>query len=69
MTASGGSGSYTYKFLVYNPAKKEWYKLRDFGTGNTQGWNATGEGDRILYVDVQDSEGTTVRGSLNVTVK
>ena len=42
--ATGGSGSYTYKFLIYNPSTKEWYKLRDFGTSNTQEWKATAEG-------------------------
>ena len=66
--ANGGSGSYTYKFLVCD-AKGNWYKLRDFASGNTFKWPTGSVGKKTLYVDVKDSKGTVKRASISFEVK
>ena len=65
--ATGGSGSYTYKFLVLNTDTNTWFKLQDYSSNNTVTWKAGSEGNRKFYVDIKDSEGTVVRANV-VTV-
>ena len=67
--AAGGSGSYTYKFIVHNKTTDSWYKIRDFESGNSIDWNGGPAGNKELFVDVKDSYGNVVRKGLNVTVK
>ncbi|MBU5481148.1 GBS Bsp-like repeat-containing protein, partial [Blautia sp. MSJ-19] len=66
--ASGGSGNYTYKFLVCD-AKGNWYKLRDYGKSNTYIWTTGAAGKKTLYVDVKDNNGTVKRAALSYEVK
>lgn len=67
--ASQGSGKYTYKFLIYNPATKQWAKLQDFSGKNTFTWTAGSAGNRQFYVDVKDSNGNVTRSKVvNVAV-
>ena len=63
-TANGGAGGYTYKFLVYNKATKQWGKLQDFSATSKLTWKAGSAGEREFYVDVKDKNGNTVRSSV-----
>ena len=65
--ANGGTGSYTYKFLVCDD-KGNWYKIRDFGSINTCTWTPGAAGKKTLYVDVKDSAGTVKRAALSYEV-
>lgn len=67
--ANGGSGDYTYSFLMQNIDTNAWYRFSDFNTSNTLTWAATSAGNRAFYVEVKDSSGTVVRSSaINVIV-
>ena len=67
--ATAGSGKYTYKFLIYNPATKQWAKLQDFSNNSTFTWTAGSAGERQFYVDVKDSNGKVTRSKVvNVQV-
>ena len=66
-SANGGSGSYTYKFLICDD-KGNWYKLRDYGTGNICTWIPGALGKKTLYVDIKDSTGKVVRQELAMRV-
>ena len=67
--ASGGTGSYTYKFIIYNPATNQWAKLQDFSAKNTFTWTAGSAGNRQFYVDIKDSKGNVTRSKVvNVAV-
>lgn len=68
-TASGGSGSYTYSFLMHNKDTGAWYRFSDFKAMNTLTWYAGSTGNRDFYVEVKDSTGKVVRSSaINVKV-
>ena len=70
LTASTNKSGCTYKFLIYNPATNQWFKLQDFGSKNTYTWTAGSDGTRQFYVDVKDSEGNVTRSKVvNVTIK
>ena len=62
--ATAGSGKYTYKFLIYNPATKQWAKLQDFSNNSTFTWTAGSAGARQFYVDVKDSNGNVTRSKV-----
>ena len=67
--ATGGSGSYTYSYIVYNQKTGKWARLADNITKNTYTWKAKNCADRIFYIDVKDSTGKVVRSkALNVSV-
>ncbi len=69
-SATGGAGSYTYSFLIYNPTTGNWGRLNDFKSTNTYSWTASGSGERQFYVDVKDANGTVVRSAVKVvTIK
>ncbi len=66
----GGSGVYTYSFIVYNKDTKKWARLADNITSNTYTWKAKTAGNRLFYVDVMDSKGTVERiGDIPINVK
>ena len=66
--ANVGAGC-TYKFIIFNPATNQWFKLQDFSANNTITWTAGNDGTRVFYVDVKDAYGTVTRSeALNVTV-
>ena len=69
LTASTNKSGCTYKFLIYNPATNQWFKLQDFGSKNTYTWTAGSAGTRQFYVDVKDSDGNVTRSKVvNVTI-
>lgn len=63
--ATGGNGSYQYKFIVYNTATKQWGKVQDYSSSNTCTWIAGAAGTRQFYVDVKDASGKVVRSAVN----
>ena len=65
--ATGGSGDYTYKFLICSETGS-WYKLRDYEKGNTITWVPGAAGQKTLYVDIKDSKGKYKRVGITVTV-
>ena len=66
--ASGGSGNYTYKFIV-SDNNGNWYKIRDYARSNTCAWIPGAAGSKTLYVDVKDSAGAYQRAALPIEVK
>ena len=62
-SASGGAGSYTYKFLVNNVDTGAWSVLRDYSSSSTFTWSAGSAGNRKFYVDIKDGSGTVVRSN------
>ena len=65
--ASGGSGDYTYKFILTDN-KGNWYKIKDYSKDNTGTWIPGAVGNKTLYVDVKDSEGTYKRVELPIEI-
>ena len=62
--ATGGSGSYTYSFLVWNTDTNAWFRLNNtFTTGNTITWKASSAGNRKFFAEVKDSTGKVVRSA------
>lgn len=59
--ASGGTGGYTYSYLVYNKTTGEWYRFSDFSGISTLKWKAGSQGTRLFYVEVKDGSGKVVR--------
>ncbi len=69
LTASTNKSGCTYKFLIYNPATNQWFKLQDFSSKNTYTWTAGSNGTRQFYVDVKDANGNVTRSKVvNVTI-
>ena len=59
----------TYKFIIFNPATNQWFKLQDFSSNDTITWTAGNDGTRIFYVDVKDAAGNvTSSKALNVKI-
>ena len=59
----------TYKFIIFNPATNQWFKLQDFSSNDTITWTAGNDGTRIFYVDVKDAAGNVTRSkALNVKI-
>ncbi|MBQ9902519.1 MAG: hypothetical protein IJM51_09100 [Clostridia bacterium] len=58
VAASGGTGSYKYKF--YSECNGVWTKLWDYSDSNTYNWHATTVGTHTVYCDVKDSSGKVV---------
>ncbi len=67
-TASGGSGSYKYSYIVYNKDTKKWARIKDKSTSNTYTWKTKSAGTREFYVDVTDASGKTVRSAVMTVV-
>ena len=69
-TASGGTGSYTYSYLVHNKDTNQWSRLTSSFTGsNNYTWTAGSTGNREFFVEVKDSTGKVVRSkAINVSV-
>ena len=59
-TATGGSGSYTYKYVVKNVATGSEYTLKSYSSSTTYTGEMTGTGTKDFIVYVKDSNGTIV---------
>lgn len=70
-TAEGGSGNYTYKFIIHNTDTDGWFLLKDFSAASTFIWTAGSTGNREIFVDVKDiTTGVVTRSNaVNVSVK
>ena len=66
-TAKGGSGKYSYKFVLYDNSK--WKDLQTYGDSNTYTWTASKVGKYSLYVAVDDSDGNHINAYVPVEVK
>jgi len=68
--ASGGSGNYTYSYLLHNKDTNQWSRLTpSFVSGSSYTWTAGSTGNREFFIEVKDSTGIVVRSSaLNVKV-
>ena len=66
-TAKGGSGKYSYKFVLYDNGK--WKDLQTYGDSNTYTWIASKAGKYSLYVAVNDSNGEHINAYVPVEVK
>ena len=66
-TAKGGSGKYSYKFVLYDNGK--WKDLQTYGDSNTYTWIASKAGKYSLYVAVNDSDGEHINAYVPVEVK
>lgn len=65
--ATGGSGLYTYKFLMQDVRSGGWYMIQNFSAKSSAAWIPGGKGDKKIFVDVKDSTGKTVRAGISVT--
>ena len=59
--ATGGSGNYTYSYLVQNKDTNEWYRFSTFKASNTLTWTASSVGNRVFFAEAKDSTGQVVR--------
>ena len=57
----GGSGNYTYSFLIHNTDTNEWYRIQSFKSNSSLEWTAGSAGNREFYVEVKDSTGKVTR--------
>ncbi len=64
--ATGGSGLYTYKFLMQDVRSGGWYMIQNFSAKSSATWIPGGKGDKKIFVDVKDSTGKTVRAGISV---
>ena len=64
--AEGGSGIYTYKFLMQDVKTGGWYMIQDYSSKFTATWIPGSEGERKLFVDVKDSTGKVVRKEIQI---
>lgn len=67
-SAIGGSGEYTYKFLLYSK-QEGWNIIRDYASSNTCMWTTSTVGKKTLYVEIKDSYGTVERAKMQYEVK
>ena len=69
-TASGGSGSYTYKYVVYNVDANAWITLKDYSSSSSYTLKLSSAGNKQFVVSVKDSNGTIVSTNrISVTAK
>ena len=67
-SATGGTGSYTYSFLIHNLENDTWYRW-SFDKSAEHVWKASGSGSREFFAEVKDAAGTVVRSAaMKVTV-
>nr|WP_253288307.1 carboxypeptidase regulatory-like domain-containing protein [Blautia sp. MSJ-19] len=62
--AEGGSGEYTYRFVVSDANGNEYVLSKGYTKDNKVTWTAGVAGTKTLYVDVKDSEGAERRATL-----
>ena len=65
---AGGTGDYTYSFLIHNLENDTWYRWA-FDKSAQHVWTANGSGNREFFAEVKDAAGTVVRSeAMKVTV-
>lgn len=68
--ASGGSGSYTYRYVVKNPTIGNTVVLKDYSSSATYSFKITGSGTKEFAAYVKDSTGKIVSSNtISVTIK
>ena len=68
-TATGGSGTYTYKYIMYDVTTGKTTTLKDYSTSRSYTATVTTAGNKKFYARVQDSDGTNIKTSpVTVTV-
>lgn len=66
----GGSGNYTYSFIINNKTTGAWSTVKKFSPSNTYTWTAGSIGERSFYVEIKDSTGKVVRSeAVDVSTK
>ena len=70
VSVKDAKGALTYKFIVHNETTDQWYKIRDFGSGNSADWYTGPAGQKTLYVDVMTNGdlSTVVRAAFPINV-
>ncbi len=69
VSATGGSGSYTYQYLIKNVSTGKTYVLKNYSTAKSFTGPLTSMGNKIFTVNVKDSTGAVVASnSVTVTV-
>ena len=66
--ATGGNGSYKYKFIIRSAEGKE-YCVQDYANSNECIWTPGAAGVKTLSVLVKDSKGNTSKAEASYTVK
>ena len=61
--ASGGSGSYTYRFSVNDKV------VQEYSTANTYAWNSQTAGNYVIKVEVLDTQGNSNSKTMNYEIK
>ena len=65
---TGGTGGYTYKFIINDTTNDSWYKLQDYKGTNSIVWKATSAGTKRIMVDVKDKAGNKVATNISIKV-
>lgn len=63
VTASGGTGVYEYKYVLYNVDKGTWWTLKDYCSESSYTGPLTVAGTKYFVASVRDSAGTIVSTS------
>lgn len=70
VTATGGNGTYTYKYVVHNLETDSWYTLKDYNSASSYTTKLSSSGKKEFVVSVKDSSGNIVSTTrIQVTVK
>ncbi len=70
VSAVGGSGSFTYRFVMYDVDKTSSTIIRDYGSSNTFVYQLTDDGNKEFIVYVKDSvENETTLNNIKVVIK
>ena len=59
-SATGGSGGYTYKYVVHNLDTNTWYTLKDYSNNMTYITKISNEGNKEFVVSIKDKSGNIV---------
>lgn len=60
VTANGGSGEYTYKYVVHNLDTNIWYTLKDYNSNNEYFTKISSAGNKEFVVSIKDKNGLVV---------
>lgn len=60
VSAAGGTGEYTYRYMMYDFSTGKWSTIKGFSTTQSVSYKITTEGNKRFVVQVKDSSGTIV---------